>query len=141
VRFAVNPAPSAIVLDDHLVVSLQLPAASAFHVPVAAVATEATAKPARAPNNTADKRVVAPTDDRVSDSGNEFVLEVNTLPGFTPTSLVPKIADAAGISFGELCEMILSGASLATRRGRGERRIAQRAYVGEDRRDAMVEPH
>jgi D-alanine-D-alanine ligase len=77
----------------------------------------------------------------VSDSGNEFVLEVNTLPGFTPTSLVPKIADAAGISFGELCEMILSGASLATRRGRGERRIAQRAYVGEDRRDAMVEPH
>jgi len=77
----------------------------------------------------------------LSDSGNEFVLEVNTLPGFTPTSLVPKIADAAGISFGELCEMILSGASLATRRGRGERRIAQRAYVGEDRRDAMVEPH
>ena len=77
----------------------------------------------------------------VSDSGNEFVLEVNTLPGFTPTSLVPKIADAAGISFGELCEMILSGASLATRRGRGERRIAQRAYVGDDRRDAMVEPH
>jgi D-alanine-D-alanine ligase len=77
----------------------------------------------------------------VSESGNEFVLEVNTLPGFTPTSLVPKIANAAGISFGELCEMILSGASLATQRGRGERRIAQRAYVGEDRRDAMVEPH
>jgi D-alanine-D-alanine ligase len=76
-----------------------------------------------------------------SDSGNELILEVNTLPGFTPTSLVPKIAEAAGISFGELCEMILSGASLATRRGRGERRIAQRAYVGEDRRDAMVEPH
>jgi D-alanine-D-alanine ligase len=77
----------------------------------------------------------------VSDSGNELILEVNTLPGFTPTSLVPKIAEAAGISFGELCEMILSGASLATRRGRGERRIAQRAYVGEDRRDAMGEPH
>jgi D-alanine-D-alanine ligase len=77
----------------------------------------------------------------VSESGNEFVLEVNTLPGFTPTSLVPKIADAAGISFGELCEMILAGASLATRRGRGERRIAQRAYVGEDRRDAVAAPH
>jgi D-alanine-D-alanine ligase len=77
----------------------------------------------------------------VSDSGNELILEVNTLPGFTPTSLVPKIADAAGISFGELCEMIVSGASLATRRGRGERRIAQRAYVGDDRRDAMIEPH
>jgi D-alanine-D-alanine ligase len=77
----------------------------------------------------------------VSDSGNEFVLEVNTLPGLTPTSLLPKIADAAGISFGELCEMMLAGASLATRRGRGERRIVQRAFVGDDRRDAVVEHH
>jgi D-alanine-D-alanine ligase len=77
----------------------------------------------------------------VSESGNEFVLEVNTLPGLTPTSLLPKIADAAGISFGELCEMMLAGASLATRRGRGERRIVQRAFVGDDRRDATVEHH
>lgn len=77
----------------------------------------------------------------VSDSGNEFVLEVNTLPGLTPTSLLPKIADAAGISFGELCEMMLAGASLATRRGRGERRVVQRAFVGDDRRDAVVEHH
>ena len=45
----------------------------------------------------------------VSDSGNEFVLEVNTVPGLTPTSLLPKIADAAGISFGELCELMLAG--------------------------------
>jgi D-alanine-D-alanine ligase len=77
----------------------------------------------------------------VSDAGNEFVLEVNTLPGLTPASLLPKIADAAGISFGELCEMMLAGASLATRRGRGERRIIQRAFVGDDRRDAVVEHH
>lgn len=72
----------------------------------------------------------------VSDSGNEFVLEVNTVPGLTPTSLLPKIADAAGISFGELCELMLAGASLATRRGRGERRIVQRPFVGDDRREA-----
>lgn len=77
----------------------------------------------------------------VSDAGNEFVLEVNTLPGLTPMSLLPKIADAAGISFGELCEMMLAGASLATRRGRGERRIVQRAFVGDDRREAAVEHH
>lgn len=77
----------------------------------------------------------------VSEAGNEFVLEVNTLPGMTPTSLLPKIADAAGISFGELCEMMLAGASLATRRGRGERRVVQRAFVGDDRRDAVVEHH
>jgi len=76
----------------------------------------------------------------ISESGNEFVLEVNTLPGLTQTSLVPRIADAAGISFGELCEMMLAGASLASRRGRGERRIAQRAFVGVDRRgDAGAE--
>ncbi len=77
----------------------------------------------------------------VSDSGNEFILEVNTVPGLTPTSLLPKIADTAGISFGELCEMMLAGASLATRRGRGERRILQRAFVGDDRREAVVEHH
>ena len=77
----------------------------------------------------------------VSEAGNELVLEVNTLPGMTPTSLLPKIADSAGISFGELCEMMLAGASLATRRGRGERRVVQRAFVGDDRRDAVVEQH
>jgi D-alanine-D-alanine ligase len=77
----------------------------------------------------------------VSESGNEFVLEVNTLPGLTPTSLLPKIADAAGISFGELCEVMLLGATLATRRGSGERRILQRSFVGDDRREEMVEHH
>jgi D-alanine-D-alanine ligase len=72
----------------------------------------------------------------VSDSGNEFILEVNTVPGLTPTSLLPKIADAAGISFGELCEQMLAGASLSTRRGRGERRVIQREFVGDERREA-----
>jgi D-alanine-D-alanine ligase len=79
-------------------------------------------------------RGVTRVDMMVSEAGNEFILEVNTLPGLTPTSLLPRIADAAGISFGELCEMMLAGASLATQRGRGERRIAQRAFVGDDRR-------
>ncbi|HEU4727900.1 MAG TPA: D-alanine--D-alanine ligase [Kofleriaceae bacterium] len=77
----------------------------------------------------------------LSESGNELILEVNTLPGLTPTSLLPRIADAAGISFGELCEMMLAGASLGARRGRGERRILQRAFVGVDRREAVVEHH
>jgi D-alanine-D-alanine ligase len=77
----------------------------------------------------------------VSDSGNEFILEVNTVPGLTPTSLLPKIADAAGISFGELCEAMLAGASLASRRGRGERRVVQRTFVGDDRREAAPTPH
>ena len=48
----------------------------------------------------------------VDASGEAFLLEVNTLPGMTPTSLVPKIAAGNGLSFGELCERILEGASL-----------------------------
>lgn len=55
----------------------------------------------------------------VSDRGNEYLLEVNTLPGLTPTSLLPKIAHAAGIDFDQLCEKILHGARLWTQRGRG----------------------
>jgi D-alanine-D-alanine ligase len=43
----------------------------------------------------------------VTEGENEYVLEVNTLPGMTPTSLLPKIAAAAGMNFGDLCETIL----------------------------------
>lgn len=38
--------------------------------------------------------------------GNPFVIEANTIPGMTETSLLPKAAAAAGISFPELCLMI-----------------------------------
>lgn len=48
----------------------------------------------------------------VTEGENEYVLEVNTLPGMTPTSLLPKIAAAAGIEYGALCEAILDGAKL-----------------------------
>lgn len=36
-----------------------------------------------------------------------FCLEANTLPGMTPTSLLPKSAAAIGLEFGELCELII----------------------------------
>ena len=39
-----------------------------------------------------------------------YVLEGNTLPGMTPTSLVPQEALAIGVSFNELCEKILKTA-------------------------------
>jgi len=77
----------------------------------------------------------------LSESGNEFVLEVNALPGLTPSSLLPRIADAAGISFGELCETVLASASLGARCGRGERRVSRRAFTGDDRRAAVAEQH
>ena len=48
----------------------------------------------------------------MTEGENEYVLEVNTLPGMTPTSLLPKIAAGAGYDFGDLCEAILARASL-----------------------------
>ncbi|MCI8286278.1 MAG: D-alanine--D-alanine ligase [Lachnospiraceae bacterium] len=36
-----------------------------------------------------------------------YCLEGNTLPGMTPTSLLPQEAEAVGMDFGELCEKIL----------------------------------
>jgi D-alanine-D-alanine ligase len=50
----------------------------------------------------------------VTEGQNEYVLEVNTLPGMTDTSLLPKIAGAAGFGFPELCEAILERATLHT---------------------------
>lgn len=47
--------------------------------------------------------------------GTPYFLEVNTIPGFTETSLVPKAAKAAGISFEDLCATLLNGASLKIR--------------------------
>jgi D-alanine-D-alanine ligase len=42
--------------------------------------------------------------------GEFYLLEVNTHPGFTPTSLVPKIAKYAGISFEEIVEYLVKSA-------------------------------
>lgn len=39
-----------------------------------------------------------------------FCLEANTLPGMTPTSLLPQEAAAEGVSYGELCEKIIEAA-------------------------------
>jgi D-alanine-D-alanine ligase len=46
-------------------------------------------------------------DIRVDERGRGYVLEVNTLPGMTGASLMPKLAAKAGISYPELCERIL----------------------------------
>ena len=45
-------------------------------------------------------------DFRMDADGTFWCLEANTLPGMTATSLLPKAARAAGISFPELCERI-----------------------------------
>ena len=43
----------------------------------------------------------------LDENGVDYCLEVNTLPGMTSTSLVPKVAKAAGISFEELIDRII----------------------------------
>ncbi len=46
----------------------------------------------------------------LSEGGKVVVLEVNTIPGMTQLSLLPKAAKAAGIDFAELCEKMLESA-------------------------------
>lgn len=48
-------------------------------------------------------------------AGKPFVLEVNTIPGMTETSLLPKAAAVVGLDFASLCEEI-AGLSLEARR-------------------------
>ena len=43
----------------------------------------------------------------MSGEGEIYCLEANTLPGMTPTSLLPQEAAAVGMDFGQLCEAIL----------------------------------
>ena len=41
------------------------------------------------------------------DEKRMYCLEANTLPGMTPTSLLPQEAAAVGIDFGSLCELLI----------------------------------
>ena len=52
----------------------------------------------------------------ITPEGVPYFLEINTLPGMTPTSLVPQEAAAAGIDYGKLCETIIQ-ISLEVRKG------------------------
>ena len=60
--------------------------------------------------------VYSRTDFILDGEGRAWCLEVNTLPGMTPASLIPKAAAVAGMSYGELCEKIVE-LSLQVRRG------------------------
>ena len=51
--------------------------------------------------------VYARADFIVTQEGVPYFLEINTLPGMTPTSLVPQEAAAVGMDYGKLCETII----------------------------------
>jgi D-alanine-D-alanine ligase len=52
-------------------------------------------------------RDYARVDMMVRASGEPVVLEVNTLPGMTETSLLPKAAAAAGLNYAQLCQRMV----------------------------------
>ncbi len=47
------------------------------------------------------------TDFIVSKEGRPYILEINTLPGLTPTSLLPDACSAVGISYGALIDRLI----------------------------------
>ena len=50
--------------------------------------------------------------------GEPWFLEINTLPGMTPTSLVPQEAAAVGIDYNTLCQRIVDASLAARKQGR-----------------------
>jgi D-alanine-D-alanine ligase len=68
---------------------------------------DAVARSARDAYESLGCRGYARVDFRLKPQGDHYFLEVNTLPGMTSTSLVPKAAGAVGIGFPELVDRIL----------------------------------
>jgi D-alanine-D-alanine ligase len=68
---------------------------------------EAIAESARRAFHTLGCQVYGRVDFRLRDDGQHYFLEVNTLPGMTSTSLVPKAAKKVGIDYTELVDRIL----------------------------------
>lgn len=78
---------------------------------VPAVLPPATAQRVQASALTAHRAIgcrhLSRTDLILNRHGVPVILEVNTIPGFTPTSLLPKAAACCSISYDELCERII----------------------------------
>ncbi len=61
-----------------------------------------------------DCRGITRVDLILDDEGRLWVLEVNTIPGMTDTSLLPKAAEVAGIGFDRVVQDMLDLAALDT---------------------------
>ena len=53
-------------------------------------------------------RGMSRTDMIITSDGRIYTLEVNTIPGMTPTSLLPRSAEAAGYSFSQLLDRLIA---------------------------------
>jgi D-alanine-D-alanine ligase len=75
--------------------------------PFDAVTTKRIQEAALGAFNVIGGRDYARVDVMVRENGDPIVLEVNTLPGMTETSLLPKAAAAAGMSYAALCQRMV----------------------------------
>ncbi len=92
-------------------------AAGADHFCPAALSDEVTRQVqalALAAKNALDLQVYSRVDVLLDAQDRPFVLEINTIPGMTPVSLLPEAAAAAGISYAQLCARVIE-LSLARR--------------------------
>ena len=78
--------------------------------PITDDAAERTKKLALQAHHCLGCRSFSRVDMMMDKTGNIFVLEVNTIPGMTERSLLPKAARAIGLNFGELCIKLVDDA-------------------------------
>jgi len=79
-----------------------------YHCPadLDAATTERVQAAAKAAYDAIGTEIYARVDVLLDSLGNPYILEINTIPGMTETSLLPKAANASGYSFAELCVRI-----------------------------------
>lgn len=87
--------------------------------PITAEQAEDVAKQAEAVYRTLGLAVYSRADFILDENGAFWFLEINTLPGMTPTSLMPQEAAAAGMDYPQLCQRIVDS-SLRQRRRTGK---------------------
>jgi D-alanine-D-alanine ligase len=77
-----------------------------FDTGLSATTIEKCRELAREANRIVGARDLARVDIMLDSSDNPYLLEINTLPGFTPKSLLPEAAAHAGIAFGPLVDRL-----------------------------------
>jgi D-alanine-D-alanine ligase len=98
-----------------------------FEFAIAAHVASSIIEAGQAAARAVDARGLSRVDVRLDERSRPWVLEVNTIPGLTEHSLVPKAAARAGISLGELCERSIEGCLAAASARRAPLRGPHRA--------------
>ena len=122
------------ILDDEALPSIEIIPKSGFYdyankyqpgaaeevcpAPIPAAAEEKLRQAALTVYRTLGLTVYSRADFILDGDGEVWFLEINTLPGMTPTSLLPQEAAAVGIDYPQLCQRILEASLEARKQGR-----------------------